>query len=81
MFLRCSRIRHPNFETKLTVEASRLKMALVKLDVGDSLALRASGKVRELYTIDSKSLLFVATDRISAYDVIMENVCVSSFLA
>lgn len=34
----------------------------------------ASGKVREIYEIDSKTLLFVATDRISAYDVIMKNV-------
>lgn len=33
----------------------------------------ASGKVREIYEIDSQSLLFVATDRISAYDVIMKN--------
>ncbi|GAB7353568.1 hypothetical protein MBLNU459_g3997t1 [Dothideomycetes sp. NU459] len=33
----------------------------------------ASGKVREIYEIDSKTLLFVATDRISAYDVIMKN--------
>ncbi|MGH8915360.1 MAG: phosphoribosylaminoimidazolesuccinocarboxamide synthase [Acidimicrobiia bacterium] len=31
----------------------------------------ASGKVREIYEIDSESLLFVATDRISAYDVIL----------
>ncbi len=34
----------------------------------------AEGKVRDLYEVDSKTLLFVATDRISAYDVIMENV-------
>ncbi|MDH3249710.1 MAG: phosphoribosylaminoimidazolesuccinocarboxamide synthase, partial [Acidimicrobiia bacterium] len=31
----------------------------------------ASGKVREIYEIDSDHLLFVATDRVSAYDVIM----------
>jgi phosphoribosylaminoimidazole-succinocarboxamide synthase len=31
----------------------------------------ASGKVREIYEIDSGHLLFVATDRISAYDVIL----------
>ena len=49
-------------------------MALIKSNVGNSLQLVASGKVRELYDIDSKSLLFVATDRISAYDVIMQNV-------
>jgi phosphoribosylaminoimidazole-succinocarboxamide synthase len=31
----------------------------------------ASGKVREIYEIDLDHLLFVATDRISAYDVIL----------
>ena len=31
----------------------------------------ASGKVREIYEIGPESLLFVATDRISAYDVII----------
>jgi len=32
----------------------------------------ASGKVREIYSVDSHHLLFVATDRISAYDVILD---------
>lgn len=32
----------------------------------------ASGKVREIYEVDERHLLFVASDRISAYDVIME---------
>jgi phosphoribosylaminoimidazole-succinocarboxamide synthase len=32
----------------------------------------ASGKVRELYRIDDDHLLFVATDRISAYDYILD---------
>ncbi len=31
----------------------------------------ASGKVREIYAVDADHLLFVATDRISAYDVIL----------
>ena len=31
----------------------------------------ASGKVREIYEVDDEHLLFVATDRISAYDVIL----------
>lgn len=31
----------------------------------------ASGKVREIYEVDPDHLLFVATDRISAYDVIL----------
>lgn len=34
----------------------------------------ASGKVREIFEIDDQKLLFVATDRISAYDVILNNV-------
>lgn len=33
----------------------------------------ARGKVRDIYQVDEHTLLFVATDRISAYDVIMEN--------
>ena len=33
----------------------------------------ASGKVREIYEIDTDTLLFVTTDRISAFDVILEN--------
>ncbi|KAI7154906.1 putative phosphoribosylaminoimidazole-succinocarboxamide synthase [Hortaea werneckii] len=33
----------------------------------------ASGKVREIYELDNDTLLFVATDRISAYDVILDN--------
>lgn len=32
----------------------------------------ASGKVRELYRIDDEHLLFVATDRISAYDHVLD---------
>ncbi|CAG60379.1 uncharacterized protein GVI51_I04191 [Nakaseomyces glabratus] len=37
------------------------------------LPLVARGKVRDIYEVDEHTLLFVATDRISAYDVIMEN--------
>jgi phosphoribosylaminoimidazole-succinocarboxamide synthase len=33
----------------------------------------ASGKVRELYRIDDETLLFAATDRISAYDYILDS--------
>ena len=31
-----------------------------------------SGKVRDLYEIDSKTMLIVATDRLSAFDVILD---------
>lgn len=48
-------------------------MALTQTDLGGYLKCIASGKVRDLYEIDKSTLLFVATDRISAYDVVMEN--------
>src|SRR5437879_5313890 len=35
------------------------------------LQLHASGKVRDVYQIDNEQLLFVATDRISAFDYIL----------
>ena len=42
------------------------------------LKLLARGKVRDIYSMpdekDSDKLLFVATDRISAFDIIMDNV-------
>jgi len=37
------------------------------------LPLLAQGKVRDVYTLDDRTLLFVATDRISAYDVVLSN--------
>jgi phosphoribosylaminoimidazole-succinocarboxamide synthase len=36
-----------------------------------SLELLARGKVRDIYKVDSKRLLIVATDRISAFDVVL----------
>jgi len=36
-----------------------------------TLQLHASGKVRDVYTVDDRQLLFVATDRISAFDYIL----------
>ncbi len=36
-----------------------------------SLPLKQRGKVRDIYTLDEKHLLIVATDRISAFDVIL----------
>jgi phosphoribosylaminoimidazole-succinocarboxamide synthase len=48
--------------------------ALATTDLQGALPLVARGKVRDLYEVDDKTLLFIATDRISAYDVIMENV-------
>jgi phosphoribosylaminoimidazole-succinocarboxamide synthase len=39
----------------------------------DSLRLVARGKVRDIYKVDSKRLLIIATDRISAFDVVLPN--------
>ncbi len=38
-----------------------------------SLTLLARGKVRDIYSVDKDHLLLVATDRLSAYDVILPN--------
>jgi len=46
---------------------------MIQSGMDGSLKLLARGKVRDLYEIDKETLLFVATDRISAYDVIMGN--------
>lgn len=48
-------------------------MVLRETNLDGILPLLAKGKVRDIYEVDSKTLLFVATDRISAYDVIMKN--------
>ncbi|KAG0320716.1 Bifunctional purine biosynthetic protein ade1 [Dissophora globulifera] len=48
-------------------------MAAVVTTSCPDLELIARGKVRDLYRVDEHSLLFVATDRISAFDVIMNN--------
>lgn len=37
------------------------------------LKLLARGKVRDVYEVDAQHLLFVATDRLSAFDVVMAN--------
>ena len=47
---------------------------VVEVDIRGSLPKVASGKVRDLFAVDEQTLLFIASDRISAYDVVMENV-------
>ncbi|CDR37568.1 CYFA0S01e12332g1_1 [Cyberlindnera fabianii] len=47
--------------------------AITTTDLNGILPLIARGKVRDIYEVDAQTLLFIATDRISAYDVIMEN--------
>jgi len=46
--------------------------ALLRSECPD-LTLLARGKVRDVYALDDQHLLFVASDRISAFDVIMAN--------
>ncbi|KAI5965968.1 ADE1 [Candida pseudojiufengensis] len=48
-------------------------MSLTTTDLQNVFPLLSRGKVRDIYEIDPQTLLFVATDRISAYDVIMQN--------
>lgn len=47
-----------------------LEQVLLQTDFAD-LELYASGKVRDLYRVDNEHLLFVATDRISAFDYVL----------
>ena len=42
-----------------------------------SLKKTYSGKVRDLYEIDDKRMLMVASDRLSAFDVILPEACLS----
>jgi phosphoribosylaminoimidazole-succinocarboxamide synthase len=47
-----------------------LDSVLLRTDFPD-LKLKASGKVRDVYDIDEAQLLFVASDRISAFDYVL----------
>src|SRR5246127_3650651 len=47
-----------------------LDPVLLQTDIKD-LHLHASGKVRDVYQLDNERLLFVATDRISAFDYVL----------
>ncbi|HLV86527.1 MAG TPA: phosphoribosylaminoimidazolesuccinocarboxamide synthase [Candidatus Sulfotelmatobacter sp.] len=47
-----------------------LDPVLLQTDIPD-LKLHASGKVRDVYNVNDQQLLFVATDRISAFDYIL----------
>lgn len=55
------------------IHVSKMDEALVEISI-PGLQRVAQGKVRDLFEIDDRTLLFVASDRISAYDVIMRNV-------
>jgi len=47
-----------------------LDSVLIRTDFPD-LKLKASGKVRDVYDIDDNQLLFIASDRISAFDYVL----------
>lgn len=47
-----------------------LDSVLLQTDYSE-LELHASGKVRDVYRLDNENLLFVATDRISAFDYVL----------
>src|SRR5207249_10292564 len=47
-----------------------LDPVLLQTDIAE-LELYASGKVRDVYRVDNEHLLFVATDRISAFDYVL----------
>jgi len=47
-----------------------LDSVLIRTDFPD-LKLKASGKVRDVYDIDENQLLFIASDRISAFDYVL----------
>jgi hypothetical protein len=63
---------------ELIVNADHTTMTALENTNMPKLKLVAKGKVRDIYALpdeaDSDKLLFVATDRISAFDIIMDNV-------
>jgi phosphoribosylaminoimidazole-succinocarboxamide synthase len=52
------------------VKNQTVEPVLLETDFAD-LELYASGKVRDLYRVDNEHLLFVATDRVSAFDYVL----------
>jgi hypothetical protein len=60
--------------TTTTTTTNMSTEAVVSIDLDNALKRIASGKVRDVFEVDDKTILFVASDRISAYDVIMKNV-------
>jgi len=54
----------------MTVNSDASKKVLIQTDFPE-LELHASGKVRDVYRVDNEHLLFVATDRISAFDYVL----------
>ena len=51
-------------------ETTKSSNVLLQIDIPE-LALYASGKVRDIYRVNANHLLFVASDRISAFDYVL----------
>jgi len=66
----CSSVHKASREDEPHVTNQALESVLLQTDFA-GLELYASGKVRDLYRVDNERLLFVATDRISAFDYVL----------
>ena len=64
------RIRKVFLPVNLLMSPEILDSVLLRTDYPE-LELHASGKVRDVYNLDNDHLLFVATDRISAFDYVL----------
>ena len=49
-------------------------IATVAIDLQGNLEKIASGKVRDLFKVDEERLLFIVSDRVSAFDVVIKDV-------
>jgi phosphoribosylaminoimidazole-succinocarboxamide synthase len=65
-----ARIRHDFYLKNFIMTPQLLDPVLLQTDFPE-LELYASGKVRDVYRLDNEHLLFVATDRISAFDYVL----------
>ena len=65
-----ARIRKVFSPVNLAMSPEILDPVLLRTDYPE-LGLHASGKVRDVYNLDADHLLFVATDRISAFDYVL----------
>ncbi|EGD95565.1 argininosuccinate synthase [Trichophyton tonsurans CBS 112818] len=65
----------PTLSTTFTASSTDSKMMelVEETDLHGALPLVSRGKVRDIYQVDDRTLLFISTDRISAYDVLMQN--------
>ena len=66
----CSSVQEASRKDEFHVTNQALESVLLQTDFA-GLELYASGKVRDLYRVDNERLLFVATDRISAFDYVL----------